>query len=119
MKKRITAENKAQNTDVRNYDLSKNRQKSVKGSKQDLQEIEIELFGINLSEFDIEFLEILDFEFDITDFIIEIPEIDIEFPEMDLNFPEIELPEIDIDILEFVEKLDLIFKPDFAVFTFE
>jgi hypothetical protein len=28
-------------------------EKSVKGSKQDLQEIKIELFEINLSEFDI------------------------------------------------------------------
>lgn len=105
MKKKITAEKKSKNGDVKNYDLSKNMQQNIIENKKRDKKIKQ-----NLQEQESETLQ-PDFDFSILDVEIDIPELvvtklDIEIPEMDMDFPEIEMPEMDIDIPSLVENKD-------------
>ncbi|WP_330747597.1 hypothetical protein [Chryseobacterium sp. CP-77] len=117
MRKKIIAEKKFKNANMKNYDLSKNMQQNIienkerdKKIKQNLQELESETFepGFDIS--------ILDVEIDIPELVVT--KLDIEIPGIDMDFPEIEMPEMDIDIPSLVENADFEL-PDIDVFIEE
>ncbi|ALR29402.1 hypothetical protein ATE47_02120 [Chryseobacterium sp. IHB B 17019] len=112
MKKKITAEKKAEKVETQNYDLSNNMQKN--GNEQKIkQKTKMEAIEINLSELDIDILKILDVEIDMPE--LDITELNMEIPEMNIDFPEIEFPEMGIDLPDLLERTDFEF-PDFDSF---
>lgn len=102
MKKKVTVAKKTKNTDVRNYDLCKNSQENEKDNKASkkriwhyLEESEIEVFQVNLSDLEIDvsainvdLLRILDVEIDVPELVVTA--LDIKICEIEIDFPEIE-----------------------------